>query len=119
MEKKAVEIGEVRKVKSEYSREMISDIVLADAGWHCSYCYRNLEDLSAKLEGERGSLSFMYSNSLIFVPDDFGEDASSLSPERIKKAVCEGKDLFNVIPEAYTYKDMIQLLNPEPYVTSL
>lgn len=54
MQKTAVEIGEARKVKTEYSRDMVSDIVLADAGWHCSYCYRNLEDLSAKLEGEKG-----------------------------------------------------------------
>lgn len=113
-EKKAWEIGEVRKVRTEYSRDMVSDIMLADAGWDCSYCYRKLEHLSSKLQGTQ--IETNVDKLLMYPSDEFIGDAASLSEDRIQKAICEGKNLFNIIPEAYTYKDMIQLFNPEPYV---
>ncbi|KAH8110595.1 glycosyltransferase family 17-domain-containing protein [Phellopilus nigrolimitatus] len=109
------EEARVVRRRTEFSHEMTSQWVLADAGWHCSYCYRELDDLIAKMQ------------------DEFGADAAELTPERIQKAICEGKDIFNTLPEAYSvgvephlsfttidqppqYKDMLQLMNPEPCV---
>lgn len=42
----------VEKRKSGFTLDMVSDNVLADAGWHCTNCYKKPEDLIAKLRGE-------------------------------------------------------------------
>ncbi|KAL5533749.1 hypothetical protein ACEPAG_209 [Sanghuangporus baumii] len=80
--------GEARLARrhTEYSRERVSELALADAGWHCTYCYKNLEDIIAKMQ------------------DDYGAEAASVTPESLQEALCEGKDLFNNLPEAYTVR---------------
>ncbi|KAI5120788.1 hypothetical protein M0805_002415 [Coniferiporia weirii] len=90
--------GEARVVRrrTEYSHEMVSEWALADAGWHCTYCYKELDDLIAKMQ------------------DESIADAASLTPERVQKAICEGKGISKALPEAYSYKELFQFLNPEP-----
>lgn len=34
---------------------------------------------------------------------------SYLSPERIQRKICSGEDLFDMLPEAYTWGELIQL----------
>ncbi|TDL22556.1 glycosyltransferase family 17 protein [Rickenella mellea] len=87
--------------RSYYRHSMAGDVAIADAGWHCSFCFRKLDQMIMKMQG--------YSHA-----DRIGGDKSLLSPERIQKVICQGKDIFNMLPEAYSYKDMIQLMNPEP-----
>lgn len=41
---------------------------------------------------------------------------SLLSHERIQRVICEGKDIFNMLPEAYSYKDLLAWMTPEPLV---
>ncbi|EJC98781.1 glycosyl transferase, partial [Fomitiporia mediterranea MF3/22] len=74
--------GEARLARryTEYSREMVSSVALADAGWHCSYCYKNLDDIIAKMQG-------------------YGAEAASVTPENLQEAICEGRDMFNPLPE--------------------
>ncbi|KLO20181.1 glycosyl transferase [Schizopora paradoxa] len=87
----------VEKRKSGFTLDMISDNVLADAGWHCTNCYRKPEDLITKLRDQLGHKAI-----------------ASLTPDGVQDVFCEGKDLFNILPEAYSYKDMLLLLKPEP-----
>ncbi|KAI0028992.1 glycosyltransferase family 17 protein [Vararia minispora EC-137] len=84
-----------------YRHSMAGMQALADAGWHCSYCFRRLSEFADKMQG--------FSHA-----DRLNGDASLLEPRRIQQVVCEGKDIFGMLPEAYSYKDMIQLMNPEP-----
>ena len=50
--------------------------------------------------------------------DRIGGDTSLLSLERIQKVICEGRDIFNMLPEAYSYRDLLAWMTPEPYVVS-
>lgn len=43
--------------RTEYSREQASDNVLAGAGWHCTYCYGNIDDIVLQMQGECTSMS--------------------------------------------------------------
>ncbi|KAL5519436.1 hypothetical protein ACEPAH_1119 [Sanghuangporus vaninii] len=95
--------GEARLARrhTEYSRERVSEFALADAGWHCTYCYKNLEDIIAKMQ------------------DDHGAEAASVTPEGLQEAICEGKDLFNNLPEAYTVRRSQPLLLKSSRSTNL
>lgn len=35
-----------------YRHSMASEAALADAGWHCSYCFRKIDDFVAKMRGQ-------------------------------------------------------------------
>ncbi|CCO32139.1 beta-1,4-mannosyl-glycoprotein beta-1,4-N-acetylglucosaminyltransferase [Rhizoctonia solani AG-1 IB] len=77
------------------------DHILWDAGWHCSFCFKTIEEFVTKMRG--------YSHA-----DRIGGDMSLLDPKRIQETVCSGRDIFNMLPEAYTYKEMFELMHPEP-----
>ncbi|CAL1697134.1 unnamed protein product [Somion occarium] len=89
------------KANSRYMHSKSGDVALADAGWHCSFCFRTLDEFVLKMKG--------YSHS-----DRIGGDVSLLSHERIQRVICEGKDIFNMLPEAYSYKDLLAWMTPEP-----
>ncbi|KAI5479404.1 beta-1,4-mannosyl-glycoprotein beta-1,4-N-acetylglucosaminyltransferase [Pseudohyphozyma bogoriensis] len=64
-------------------------------GWHCSWCFKHLNDFVVKATG--------YSHV-----DRLGNRPSALlRPERIQKTICEGSDFFRMLPEAYTWRDMV------------
>ncbi|KAL5494773.1 hypothetical protein ACEPAI_235 [Sanghuangporus weigelae] len=90
--------GEARlaRTHTEYSRERVSELALADAGWHCTYCYKNLDDIIAKMQ------------------DDYGAEAASVTPESLQEAICDGKDLVNNLPEAYTVRLSHHFLRRSP-----
>jgi len=46
--------------------------------------------------------------------DRIGGDPSLLDPKRIQKVICEGSDIFDMLPEAYSYKDLLAFLYPDP-----
>jgi len=94
------QVHEWDEATTYYRHSMASDNALADAGWHCSYCFRSLAEFSEKMQG--------FSHA-----DRLAGDPSLLSPERIQQVICQGKDIFNMLPEVYSYRDMIRLLNPE------
>jgi beta-1,4-mannosyl-glycoprotein beta-1,4-N-acetylglucosaminyltransferase len=93
-----------------YRHSMASDRALADAGWHCSYCFRRLADFSGKMQGAcalsrvltvrlRESAGFSHADRL-------NGDSSLLLPQRIQQVICDGKDIFNMLPEAYSVRTM-------------
>ncbi|KAJ3274439.1 hypothetical protein HDV01_003043 [Terramyces sp. JEL0728] len=81
---------------SGYSHSRKSDYMLADAGWHCSFCFSTIEDFVFKMTG--------YSHA-----DRVHYDYIK-NPDRIQKVICEGSDIFDMLPESNTYKDMFQKL---------
>jgi len=67
--------------------------MLSDAGWHCSFCFRTIGDFVFKARG--------FSHT-----DRLGPAHSAkrlLDPEAIKRVVCEGRDFFGMLPEAYEW----------------
>ncbi|KAJ3074599.1 hypothetical protein HDU98_010787 [Podochytrium sp. JEL0797] len=76
-----------------YTHGKQSNSILSDAGWHCSFCFPHLSDFVFKMKA--------YSHA------DRASKAYLLDPKRIQKVICDGTDIFDMLPEAYTYKDLV------------
>lgn len=72
-----------------YRHSLTSDTALSDSGWHCSFCFRTLREYTAKMRG--------FSHS-----DRIGGDMRLLDEQRIQSVICEGSDVFGMLPEAYS-----------------
>ncbi|KAF8747036.1 Glycosyltransferase family 17, partial [Rhizoctonia solani] len=74
------------------------DHILWDAGWHCSFCFKTIEEFVTKMRG--------YSHA-----DRIGGDMSLLDPKRIQETICSGRDIFNMLPEVrhFFYAQLNQL----------
>jgi beta-1,4-mannosyl-glycoprotein beta-1,4-N-acetylglucosaminyltransferase len=79
--------------KTIYHHGQWSNNLLTDAGWHCSFCFRYLSDFKFKMTS--------YSHS------DRVTKEEQLKDEVIQEKICQGKDVFDMLPEAYTYKELI------------
>ena len=53
---------------------------LADAGWHCSWCFASLDEIIAKMRG--------------YGHNDRLRDSRDLEPERVRRKSCSGDDPF-------------------------
>ena len=75
-----------------YHHGKSSDLILLDAGWHCSSCFRRISDYQFKMQ------SYSHSDRL------FGNRhwRQLLQPKAILNKICEGKDLFDMLP---TYQE--------------
>ncbi|KAK4058735.1 hypothetical protein OIO90_000179 [Microbotryomycetes sp. JL221] len=68
--------------------------VLANSGWHCSWCFKTLQEFVTKATG--------YSHV-----DRLGNRPSNLlRPDRIQQTICSGSDFFGMLPEAYSWREM-------------
>ncbi|PBK91709.1 glycosyltransferase family 17 protein [Armillaria gallica] len=91
---------------SYYSHRKSGDVMLADSGWHCSYCFRTIPEYVTKMTG--------FSHY-----DRIGGQMSLLDPQRIQDTICRGKDIFGMLPEAFSYVDLLAQINPEPQVSAV
>ncbi|KAJ7496983.1 glycosyltransferase family 17 protein [Mycena latifolia] len=91
---------------SFYRHSQSSDTMLADAGWHCSYCFRTIPEYVTKMKG--------FSHA-----DRIGGRLDLLDPKRIQDTICRGKDIFGMLPEAYNYVDLFSKLSLEPLTTAV
>jgi len=89
-----------------YRHGQSSDTMLADAGWHCSYCFRTIPEYITKMKG--------FSHA-----DRIGGRLDLLDPKRIQDTICHGKDIFGMLPEAYNYVDLFSKLSLEPLTTAV
>ncbi|KAK0461052.1 glycosyltransferase family 17 protein [Desarmillaria tabescens] len=89
-----------------YSHRKSGDVMLADSGWHCSYCFRTIPEYVTKMTG--------FSHH-----DRIGGQLSLLDPQRIQDTICKGKDIFGMLPEAFSYVDLLAQINPEPQVSAV
>ncbi|KAJ7188614.1 glycosyltransferase family 17 protein [Mycena filopes] len=91
---------------SFYRHSQSSDTVLADAGWHCSYCFRTIPEYVTKMKG--------FSHA-----DRIGGRLDLLDPKRIQDTICHGKDIFGMLPEAYSYVDLFSKMSLEPLTSAV
>ncbi|KAF3667405.1 putative auxin-responsive protein IAA20-like [Capsicum annuum] len=87
-----------RWTKYRHSRQ--TDVILSDAGWHCSFCFRHLQDFVFKMTG--------YSHA------DRVRRRNFLKYSRIQKLICEGADLYDMLPEEYSFQELIKKMGSIP-----
>ncbi|RYR30613.1 hypothetical protein Ahy_B01g055361 [Arachis hypogaea] len=85
---------------TQYRHSRQTDLMLADAGWHCSFCFRKMWEFVFKMTA--------YSHA------DRVRYKSFLSHSRIQDIICRGDDLFDMLPEEYTFKDIIKKMGSIP-----
>ncbi|KAG0099433.1 hypothetical protein BGZ93_007705 [Podila epicladia] len=83
-----------------YMRSQSSKFLLTDSGWHCSFCFRYIEDFQFKVRAYSHFDRVRY---------EYMETA-----EWIQRKICDGSDLFGMFPEAYTFKDLFSRLGNIP-----
>ncbi|KAK4272120.1 hypothetical protein QN277_020714 [Acacia crassicarpa] len=91
--------------KTRYAHYRQSDVLFADAGWHCSFCFRHISDFIFKIK------AYSHTDRVRF--------ARFLNPSRIQDVICKGDDLFDMLPEEYTFKEIIGKLGPIPHSYSV
>lgn len=90
-----------RRGKTRYAHYRQTDYLLADAGWHCSFCFRHISDFIFKMK------AYSHNDRVRF--------SHYLDPKRIQDIICRGADLYDMLPEEYTFKDIIRRLGPIPH----
>ncbi|XP_043704627.1 uncharacterized protein LOC122654559 [Telopea speciosissima] len=86
--------------KTRYAHYRQTDDILADAGWHCSFCFRRISDFIFKMK------AYSHFDRVRF--------SHYLNPNRVQDVICKGADLFDMLPEEYTFKEIIGKLGPIP-----
>ncbi|KAG0052904.1 hypothetical protein BGZ83_001989 [Gryganskiella cystojenkinii] len=81
-----------------------SQIVHWQQGWHCSFCFKTLEEFRFKMTG--------YSHA------DRVRSPALLEYKNIQKAICDGTDLYGMLPEAFTFKELLTRLGAIPKSTT-
>ncbi|KAF3573707.1 hypothetical protein F2Q69_00060779 [Brassica cretica] len=87
--------------KTRYAHYRQSDEILADAGWHCSFCFRRISEFIFKMK------AYSHNDRVRF--------SHFLNPKRVQRVICKGADLFDMLPEEYTFKDIIGKMGPIPH----
>ncbi|XP_047325895.1 beta-1,4-mannosyl-glycoprotein 4-beta-N-acetylglucosaminyltransferase isoform X2 [Impatiens glandulifera] len=83
-----------------YRHSRQSNLILSDAGWHCSFCFRNLREFVFKMTA--------YSHADRVRRNEF------MSYSRIQKLICKGDDLFDMLPEEYSFRELIKKMGSIP-----
>ncbi|KAF8980834.1 hypothetical protein BGZ46_003652 [Entomortierella lignicola] len=89
---------------SRYIHSQASRVLLTDAGWHCSFCFRTIEEFQFKMQAYSHADRVRYSYLM--------------TGGWIQEAICEGKDLFGMFPEAYSFKELFSRLGSIPKSTT-
>ena len=80
-------------------------VALGDAGWHCSFCFQYLQEFVEKIGA--------YSHHAR------ARRARHKQLHHIQQVVCHGQDLFDMWPEAHSYRELIAKSGPlEPLTTT-
>ncbi|KAL1216146.1 hypothetical protein V5N11_033772 [Cardamine amara subsp. amara] len=87
--------------KTRYAHYRQSDEILADAGWHCSFCFRRISEFIFKMK------AYSHNDRVRF--------GHFLNPKRVQRVICKGADLFDMLPEEYTFKEIIGKMGPIPH----
>ncbi|CAH9105629.1 unnamed protein product [Cuscuta europaea] len=85
---------------TQYRHSRQTARILSDAGWHCSFCFRYLNDFAFKMTA--------YSHA------DRVKRKEYLDYTRIQKLICEGADLYDMLPEEYSFKELIKKMGSVP-----
>ncbi|KAJ6751567.1 hypothetical protein OIU85_002040 [Salix viminalis] len=93
-------VHKYRTGKTRYAHYRQADVLLSDAGWHCSFCFRHISEFVFKMK------AYSHYDRVRF--------SHYLNPERIQNVICKGADLFDMLPEEYTFKEIIGKMGPIP-----
>ncbi|KAI3771690.1 hypothetical protein L6452_02857 [Arctium lappa] len=85
---------------TRYRHSRQTDLILSDAGWHCSFCFRHLSEFVTKMTA--------YSHA------DRVKKKEYLDYSRIQQKICRGDDLYDMLPEEYSFKDLIGKMGSIP-----
>ncbi|XP_075474514.1 uncharacterized protein LOC142505420 [Primulina tabacum] len=85
---------------TQYRHSRQTDVIFSDAGWHCSFCFRYLREFAFKMTA--------YSHA------DRVRRKEFLKYSRIQELICQGDDLFDMLPEEYSFKDLIKKMGSIP-----
>lgn len=85
---------------TRYQHSRQTDIIFSDAGWHCSFCFRKLQEFVFKMTA--------YSHADRVKRKDF------LKYSRIQNLICRGDDLFDMLPEEYSFRELIKKMGSIP-----
>ncbi|OVA20813.1 Glycosyl transferase [Macleaya cordata] len=93
-------VHQYKSGKTRYAHFRQTDDILSDAGWHCSFCFRRISEFIFKMKAysHYDRVRFKY----------------YLDPKRIQDVICKGANLFDMLPEEYTFKEIIGKLGPIP-----
>ncbi|KAK4282325.1 hypothetical protein QN277_013718 [Acacia crassicarpa] len=94
-------IHRYQRGKTRYAHFRQSDVLLSDAGWHCSFCFRHISEFLFKMK------AYSHYDRVRF--------PHYLNPDRIQDVICKGADLFDMLPEEYTFKEIIGKMGPIPH----
>ncbi|XAR51919.1 Beta-1,4-mannosyl-glycoprotein 4-beta-N-acetylglucosaminyltransferase [Bertholletia excelsa] len=86
--------------KTRYAHYRQTDYLLADSGWHCSFCFRYISEFVFKMK------AYSHKDRVRF--------SHYLDPKRIQDIICRGADLYDMLPEEYTFREIIGKLGPIP-----
>ncbi|XP_031260156.1 uncharacterized protein LOC116118308 isoform X2 [Pistacia vera] len=89
-----------RSGKTRYAHFRQTDLLLSDSGWHCSFCFRHISDFIFKMK------AYSHYDRVRF--------SHYLNPKRIQDVICNGADLFDMLPEEYTFQEIIGKMGPVP-----
>ncbi|XP_052196932.1 uncharacterized protein LOC127804178 isoform X1 [Diospyros lotus] len=87
--------------KTRYAHYRQTDYLLSDSGWHCSFCFRRISEFIFKMK------AYSHTDRVRF--------SHYLNPKRIQDIICIGADLYDMLPEEYTFKDIIGKMGPIPH----
>ncbi|CAA3027542.1 uncharacterized protein LOC111409303 isoform X2 [Olea europaea var. sylvestris] len=87
--------------RTRYAHYRQTDYILSDAGWHCSFCFRYISDFIFKMK------AYSHNDRVRF--------SHFLSPKRIQDLICRGANLYDMLPEEYTFKDIISKMGSIPH----
>ncbi|XP_062151476.1 uncharacterized protein LOC133859914 isoform X1 [Alnus glutinosa] len=87
--------------KTRYAHYRQTDDILSDAGWHCSFCFRYISNFVFKMK------AYSHYDRVRF--------SHYLNHKRIQDVICKGADLFDMIPEEYTFKEIIGKMGTIPH----
>lgn len=83
-----------------YNHMRKTDAILADTGWHCSFCFRHIRDFVYKMTA--------YSHA------DRVKSPRFLNYDRIQDIICKGADIFDMLPEEYTFRELVGKMGSVP-----
>ncbi|KAJ9120603.1 hypothetical protein QFC22_002532 [Naganishia vaughanmartiniae] len=89
----------------QYGHGRAGDTMLADAGWHCSWCFRTLDEMRVKMLG--------YSHN-----DRVRGRKNLLDLDKLRERVCKGEEPFGMLPEVFTFRDLVKQTGPASHSTT-
>ncbi|KAL2961841.1 hypothetical protein AAZX31_17G108900 [Glycine max] len=86
--------------RSQYRHSRQTDVIFSDAGWHCSFCFQYISEFVFKMTA--------YSHA------DRVKRKYFLSHSRIQDIICKGDDLCDMLPEEYSFQELIKKMGSIP-----